>query len=213
MSIPSLKRDRDIIRSVSVRTRDDVAVLQDLPKGRTQISHAFPIIPTFDALSYFTLTGIAKPHDSLEAYVHDVTPLHYEDPKAGQTADVVVIRLRAYRATYAPDSSDTADGRTHIKLDPYEFVTAQSRGDALFFSDLVYDNSTKLPVHVGFVGPDDRAFSVDYTTVDGHWVLERTHYEETIFAPLRVGRVHYTIDATFSDYSFPATAPDPQLAQ
>ena len=37
-------------------------------------------------------------------------------------ADVVVIRLRAYRATFASDSSSDPAGKLHLTLDPYQFV-------------------------------------------------------------------------------------------
>lgn len=212
LSVPSLKRERDIVRYVAVRTSDDRALVQDLPKGRSQITHAFPMIPTFDALSYFTLTGTANLKDSLESYVHDVTPLEYADPTAARDADVVVIRLRAYRVSYAADSSDAPNGRTHLTLEPYHFVEEHASKDNFFFRDISIDNSTKLPLHVGFEGPDGLAFSVDYTTVEGHWLIAHAHYEQTQFAPLRIGRVHGIVDATFSDFTFPPFAPDPRLA-
>jgi hypothetical protein len=215
LSIPSLNKQRTIERLVKARTSDDKAILQDLPKGREQITHAFPLLPTFDALSYFTLTGTVNYRDALESYVHDVTPLTYDNPGAnkGADADVVVIRLRAYRATFAPDSSDAPDGKTHITLDPYQFVEAQASKDNFFFNDMVCDNTTKLPLHIGFQGADGLSFAVDYTTADGNWVVNHAHYEQTQFAPMRIGRVHAVVDADFSDFTFPSSAPDPRLAE
>ncbi|MBV9103834.1 MAG: hypothetical protein JO060_09590 [Candidatus Eremiobacteraeota bacterium] len=215
VSIPSLKRERDIIRFVQARTSDDVALVHDLPNGRVQLTHAFPILPTFDALAYFTLTGRATWHDQLEAYVHDVTPLQYEsDPTPqGEHVDVVISRLRAYRVKYAPDSSDAQNGKTHLLLEPYHFVTEQASKDNFFLKDVFIDNKTDLPTHVSFEGPDGLAFSVDYTTIQGQWVVDRAHYEQTTFAPLRIGRVHAIIDASFDQFEFPSTSPDPQLAQ
>jgi hypothetical protein len=70
-----------------------------------------------------------------------------------------------------------------------------------------------LPQHVAFEGPDGLAFVVDYTTADGHWLVQHAHYEQTQFAPLRIGRVHAIVDATFSDFTFADTAPDPRLAE
>jgi hypothetical protein len=214
LSIPSLDREKDINRAVMARTSDDKALVQDLPKGRLQVTHAFPLLPTFDALSYFTLTGTVNLRDALESYVHAVTPLQYDDPTAPKTgdADVVVIRLRAYRAAYAPDSSDAPDGRTHITLDPYQFVEQQASKDNFFFNDLVCDNATHLPLHVAFAGADGLKFAVDYGTVDGTWVVQHAHYEQTQFAPLRAARVHAVVDAAFSDFTFPADPPDPRLA-
>jgi hypothetical protein len=213
VSIPSMKRERDILRAVSVRTSDDRAIVQDLPKGRSQITHAFPMIPTFDALAYFTLTGTVNLKDTLESYVHDVTPLTYDASPAPHDADVVVIRLRSYRATFAPDSSDDPNGRTHLVLSPYKFVEQNATRDNFFFKDLVCDNASNLPLHVDFEGPDGLGFVVDYGTVQGYWLVQHAHYEQTQFAPMRIGRVHAVVDAAFSDFSFSQTPPDPRLAQ
>jgi hypothetical protein len=214
VSIPSLKRERDILRFVAARTSDDTAVVQDLPRGRTQITHAFPLLPTFDALAYFTLTGKATWHDQLEAYVEGVTPLTY-DPNSSSTpsehVDVVVARLRAYRVKYAADSSDAPNGKTHLTLEPYEFVTQHATKDNFFFKDILIDNASGLPTHVSFEGPDGLAFAVDYATIDGHWVVNHAHYEQTTFAPLRLGRVHAIIDATYDQFAFPAASPDPRI--
>ena len=213
LSVPSMKRERDILRSVMVRTSDDKALVQDLPKGRLQVTHAFPMIPTFDALAYFTLTGTVNMRDALESYVHDVKPLEYDDPTGPHDADVVVIRLRAYRATYASASSDAPDGKIHLTLAPYQFVQEGASKDNFFFDDLVCDNTTHLPLHVGFSGPDGLAFQVDYTFASGVWVVGHAHYEQTQFAPMRIGRVHAIVDANFSDFAFPSSAPDPRLAE
>jgi len=214
VSVPSLHRERDIVRYVVARTSDDTTVVQDLPNGRTQVTHAFPLLPTFDALSYFTLTGKANLHDSLEAYVHDVTPLTYDDqkPSTGDHVDVIVVRLRAYRVSYAADSSDAPNGHTHLTLEPYQFVKEHATKDNFFLNDIVIDNATDLPSHVAFSGPDGLGFSVDYTTADGTWVVGHAHYEQTTFAPLRIGSVHAIIDANFDQFTFPSTAPDARIA-
>jgi hypothetical protein len=68
-------------------------------------------------------------------------------------------------------------------------------------------------LHVGFGGPDGLSFAVDYTWVEGHWLINHAHYEQTQFAPLRIGRVHAIVDADFSDFAFPASAPDSRLAE
>ncbi len=210
-----MKRERTIERAVQARTSDDKALVQDLPKGRMQITHAFPLLPTFDALSYFTITGTVNLHDALESYVHDVTPLTYDNPGNAKTtdADVVVIRLRAYRATFAPDSSSDPGGKLHLTLEPYQFVQEKASKDNFFFNDLVCDNSTNLPLHVGFQGDDGLAFAVDYTTVGGNWVVGHAHYEQTQFAPMRLGRVHAIVEADYSDFAFPTSPPDPRLAE
>jgi hypothetical protein len=205
-------REREIDRAVSVRTKDDLAVIQDLPKGRNQLGHGFPITPAFDALSYFTLSWKIGAHFDMTSYVHDVTPLRYQDlPESA--ADVVVFRLRQYRAEYAPDSSDDPNGKTHITLAPYDFVKrAVVKPDSTFFlSDLYIDNATDLPVQVRYQGGDDIDFMLSYATFEGHWLIEHAHYEETLHGPLRIGSLHVVADATYDDFTFPQEAPDERL--
>ena len=209
----SLGKERDVIRAVSVRTRDDLAVIQDLPAGANQLGHGFPVTPSFDALSYFTLSWRVGAHTEVSSYVHDVTPLTYPDA-ANPDADVVGVRLRSYKAEYAPDSSDAADGKTHITLVPYDFVRRQTtRPDETFFlSDLVIDNATGLPADVRYQGGSDIVFDVQYGMIDAHWVITHAHYEETLHGPLHIGMLHVTADATYDQFTFPEAAPDPRLA-
>src|SRR5579872_1584657 len=53
---PSMHQTVDVNRRVSVRSSDNTAILQDLPQGATSLGPAFPISPTFDALSYFRIS-------------------------------------------------------------------------------------------------------------------------------------------------------------
>jgi hypothetical protein len=212
VSAPSAGRSRDVQRAISVRTKDDLAVIQDLPFGRNQLGRGFPITPAFDALSAFTLSWKIGAHFDMTSYVHDVTPLHYaDDPKS--SADVVVVRLRQYRAAYADDSSDAPDGKTHITLQPYDFVKhAALKPDSTFFlSDLYIDNATDLPFEVRYQGGDDIALNVRYAMPEGHWLIDHAHYEETLHGPLRIGRVHVIADASYDDFKFPEEAPDERL--
>src|SRR5579872_6698809 len=55
IEVPSMGQDLDVNRRVIVRSADDVALLEDLPRGAQTLAHSFPISPTFDALSYFRL--------------------------------------------------------------------------------------------------------------------------------------------------------------
>ncbi len=212
VSAASAGRHREVLRAVSVRTNDDLAVIQDLPRGRNQLGHGFPITPAFDALSYFTLSWKIGAHFDVTSYVHDVTPLTYAQ-QGNTTADVVVFRLRQYRAQYASDSSDATDGTTHITLEPYDFVKrAAVKPDSTFFlSDLYVDNATGLPSRVRYQGGDDIDFAVDYGTLEGHWLIDHAHYEETLRGPLRIGRLHVVADATYDHFEFPSAAPDERL--
>ncbi|GAC1395524.1 MAG: hypothetical protein NVS3B17_11020 [Vulcanimicrobiaceae bacterium] len=212
VSAPSMGQHRRVVRAVAVRTKDDLAVLQDLPSGENQLGHGFPVTPAFDALSYFTLSWKVGAHGALSAYVHDVVPLTYDTTKTSG-ADVVVVRLYAYRAEYATDSSDAPDGKTHINLVPYDFVKkhAVKPQSTFYLSDVVVDNATHLPTHVRYLGGDGIEFAVDYTTEQGHWVVSHAHYEETLHGPLAIGRLHVIADAVYDQFAFPPGAPDPRL--
>ncbi len=212
MTAPSLGQHREVERAVAVRTKDDLAVLQDLPHGANQLGHGFPITPSFDALSYFTLSWKVGAHGEFSSYVHDVVPLQYDLSKKS-AADVVVIRLLQYRAEYAPDSSDAPDAKTHIVLVPYDFVKRRAiKPDSTFYlSDVVIDNASHLPSSVRYVGGDDIDFSIDYTMTQGHWLVSHAHYEETLHGPLRLGRLRVIADANYDQFAFPDGAPDPRL--
>jgi len=211
VSVPALNRERDILRSVSVRTRDDSAVIVDLPNGGTQVGHAFPITPSFDALSNFVLHWKIGIHQDVTSYVSDVEPLHYDS--SSSNADVVVFRLRQYKAFYAKDSSDAPDGKTHVTLEPYDFVKKQAAkpDNTFYLADLYIDNASGLPTEVIYTGGDDIRFTIDYGTFAGHWLVQHVHYEETLRGPLRLGRLHFSADAIYDQFAFPVTAPDPRL--
>lgn len=213
VSAPAVHKDRDVIRAVQVRTSDDLAVIQDLPRGANLLGRGFPVTPTFDALSQFTLSWRVGAHTEVSSYVHDVTPLRYPDV-VNNAADVLVVRLHQYRAEYAEDSSDDPNGKTHIRLVPYDFVKRQvTKPDSTFFlSDLVIDNASGLPARVRYEGGDDIVFVVDYGMLGGHWLINHAHYEETLHGPLRIGRLHVSADAIYDEFAFPSAAPDPRLA-
>jgi hypothetical protein len=212
VSVPALNRERDILRAVSVRTRDDSAVIVDLPNGGTQVGRGFPITPSFDALSNFVLHWKIGIHQDVTSYVSDVEPLRYDSTTSD--ADVVVFRLRQYKAFYAKDSSDAPDGKTHVTLEPYDYVKKQAAkpDNTFYLADLYIDNSSGLPTEVTYTGGDDIRFTIDYGTFAGHWLIQHVHYEETLHGPLRVGRLHFSADAIYDEFAFPVNAPDPRLA-
>jgi hypothetical protein len=213
VDVRSLNKHEDVARSVMARTRDDLAVMQDLPHGATRVGHSFPLLPTFDALSYFRIVGSGGPHNAVDSYVTDVRPLTFSAGAPVNGVDAVVTNLRYYYAKYADDSSDDPNGRTHIVLRPLPTLLRNYKGN-LFFSEIYIDNQTHLPMRVSFKGLNDRTLTVDYVTVDHHWLVGHAFYEETAaygVGPLRFARVHFTVDATFDDFTFPSAAPDPRL--
>jgi hypothetical protein len=183
--------------------------VQDLPAGRSFIGHPFPIVPTFDALSWFSLQWHVDAHANLDASISDVHPLTYDLSNTATDVTVVVTHLYAYSATYADDSSNAPDGVTHIRLEPYPFIV-QKAGDGFLFTDLFISNADGLPERVRLAGSHDKSFVIDYQTLNGYWLIRHVHYEETALAPLGTMRAHGIIDADFTAYTFPLNAP-PEL--
>ncbi len=211
VSAPSLGKSRELARDVAVRTNDDLAVIQDLPQGANQLARGFPVTPVFDALSYFQLDWKVGYHTEVSSFVHDIQPLTYKDPDTANS-DVVVVKLRQYKAEYAADSSDAPDGRAHIVMVPYDFVKAGANPDKTFYlSDVVVDNASDLPVSVTYSGGDNTTFVCDYGSEKGHWVVQHVHYETTLHGPLRIGQLHVIADAKYDKFAFPEDAPDPRL--
>jgi hypothetical protein len=210
VDVPVLKKYRVINRGVETRTRDDYAALQDLPKGEHQYGNSFPLIPTFDALSYFRLNfKMADPvrlHNPLTAVTMQ-GPITF-GAAAPSNADVVVISsLRNYYAHYADDSSDA---RLHLLMDPLPALT-RDNDSTFYIHDVYIDPATSLPTRVTYVGPTTE-FDIDYTTVDNHPVVSHVFYKQTLIGILHLGRTTYTIDARYDNFSFPATPTDPKVA-
>jgi hypothetical protein len=205
VDIPSLNRHKTIARAVETRTGDDFAVLQDLPQGQRQYTHSFPLIPTFDALSYFHLTYNGSRRDALSSVQLDKV-ITFSDTSASHS-DVVVTYLRYYRANYAPDTTAQI---AHIVMEPLQTLTKDNTSD-FYLHDVYVDTATNLPTRVVYAGPDTD-FSVDYIVVQNHWLVQHVVYAHTMYAPLHVGRLHFNVDATNSNFAFPAAPSDPRLA-
>jgi len=213
---PSLGQKLHTDRSVMVRTLDDAAVMKDLPGGAETLGLAFPISPTFDALSYFRLNTSIGWHRRLSSDITGpdgkgpIVPIHFDTVVHNPDA-VIVTSLRFYYPKFAPDSSDAPGGRTHLIMEALPTLTNNNTSD-FYISDVIIDNATKLPLEVTYSGKDDRRFVIDYETVKGHWVVKHALFEQTIYGVLHIGRVHYVADTTFTDYAFPQSPPDPRLA-
>ncbi len=218
VNIPAMKQARRISRAVEARTRDDLAVLQDLPRGANQLGHAFPVPPTFDALSYFRinfrLQDPIRQHNPLTAVLLQspgaglpAQPLRFGDPVASNPdVTVVVTTLRNYYAQYAPDTTDRI---AHIVMLPLPALTRDNDSD-FYLKDVYVDTVTNLPTRIVYSGPSTD-FALDYTMVENHWLIDRAHYSHTLFAPLHIGQTTFTTDATYSAFTFPALPSDPRL--
>jgi hypothetical protein len=207
VDVPSLRRHKVISREVETRTRDDYAVLQDLPRGQRQYAHSFPLIPTFDAISYFRVTFNGSQRDTL-SYVEPGPAITFKDPREASHADVVVVSLRYYHATYAVDSTEE---RPHILMDALPSLTRGNSSD-FYIHDVYVDAASNLPTRVVYAGPAT-TFTCDYQVVEGHWLVSHATYVHTFFGPLHMGRITATAEASNHDFGFPATPSDPKLAQ
>jgi hypothetical protein len=206
IDVPSMKRHRVIEREVETRTKDDFARLHDLPNGGTQYAHSFPLIPTFDAISYFRFQFNGSQRDAL-SYVQEMQPITFSDTPDTH-ADVVVKMLRYYHASYAPDTTDAV---AHILMDALPTLTRGNDSD-FYIHDVYVDTATNLPTRVVYVGPTTQ-FTCDYTVVENHWLVKHASYTHTFYGPFHIGRVTAIADATNTDFRFPPVPSDPKLAQ
>jgi hypothetical protein len=220
VNIKALNKTRTISRAVEARTRDDLAVLQDLPRGQNQLGHAFPVSPAFDAISYFRLdfrlTDPIRQHNPLTA-ITLLSPGPDLPPQPIRFADVapsrpdiavVAISLRNYYAEYAADSGDRI---VHIVMHP---LTALTKGNdsTYYLKDVYVDTATDLPTRIVYSGPTTE-FDLDYAVRDTHWIIMHAYYQESIFAPFHIGQTTFTTDATYSDFTFPAEPKDERLRE
>ena len=207
VDVPAMRQHKTISRAVETRTADDFAVLQDLPRGQRQYAHSFPLVPTFDALSYFHIYYNGSRRDAL-SYVQLEKVLTFSDPApTGARSDVVVTYLRYYHAEYA---DDTTDRIAHIRMDPLQTLTTGNASD-FYLHDVYVDMATMLPTRVVYTGPDT-SFAADYTVVQDHWLVQHMTYSRVMYAPMHLGRVSFSVDATNRDFAFPATPADARLA-
>lgn len=218
VEVPALKQSRRIERAVEMRTRDNLAVLQDLPRGQNQLGGAFPVPPSFDALSYFKidfrLGDPIRQHNPLTAVTVlspapnlPPQPLQFSDPvPSSPDVTVVVTTLRNYYAAYAPDSSDAV---AHIVMQPLPALT-HDNDSSFYLKDVYVDAATDLPTRIVYSGPAT-TFTLDYAVVAGHWLVDHAFYSRTIFGPLHIGQTTFTTEASYNAFTFPGTPADPRL--
>jgi hypothetical protein len=210
VDVPALKTSQVVSRAIEVRTRDDLAVLQDLPTGQNQVGHAFPVSPTFDALSYFQLDfHLGDPirrHNPLTA-VTMFQVLEYSDPVPSHPeVAVVATSLRNYYAHYADDSNDRI---AHIIMEPLPALTTGNHSD-FYLHDVYIDLQTNLPTRITYHGPTTD-FELDYTEIEQHWLIDHAFYRRTFFGPLHIGQTSFTVDARYGMFTFPLVPNDVRL--
>ncbi len=195
-------RIKDIDREVAVRVADDYAVMHDLPQGATRTGSAFPVFPFFDPFSSFQFSYFAN-LTKLDITFTPGVPFELQTPAPDPTVDAVVPYFSGWAPHYAPDSSGDA---VHLLIDP-----TPRTGNSFYPSEVTQDPATQLPSHVTMQeNGTDMTIGLDYAMVDGHWLV--TH--GTFSATQRAIGITFKVnaDTTYSDFTFPTTAPDPQLA-
>jgi hypothetical protein len=207
IAIPSMHRERDVDCREVTRTLDNVTYVEDLPRGgRRFANEAFPLPPSFNAISAFdlrygmSLRGVAAFHLS---NVHALTYRH----SALADADAVVVSTRGYHVNFAPDSSEDARGVRHILLTPTKTLLSHAPKNTYYFSEMTIDNASGLPLRVIYVGANEFRMTVDYAVTGGNWYITRAHLESTLAGPFGLGRVHFLADTEFSEITNWATAP------
>lgn len=195
-------RIKDIDRAVSVRVADDYAVMQDLPQGATRTGSAFPVIPFFDPFSSFRFSYFANV-TKLDIDFVPGAPFQLQIPAPDTNVDVIVPYISEWAPRYAPDSTDDA---LHLLIDP-----TPRTGNSFYPSDVKADPGSQLPSHVTMQdSASDMTIGLDYSMVDGHWIVTHGTFSATQHAIGMTFKV--SAETTYSDFTFPTTAPDPQLA-
>ncbi|HET9030039.1 MAG TPA: hypothetical protein VFN49_07675 [Candidatus Aquilonibacter sp.] len=194
---------RDINRSVALRVADDYAVMHDLPQGAERVGEAFPILPYIDLFSQFQYCWFAN----LKAVDITFVPgalWYLKMPDPDPSVDLQVPYFSQWAPRYAPDSTDAL---VHLIMEP----SPRLRDGNFYPVDVVEDPATQLPSHVAFafVGRDE-TLAFDYGMVQGHWVATKAVWSATQHVFVSTFKV--TATTTFSDFTFPDTAPDPRLA-
>jgi hypothetical protein len=201
--VDGANRSEDINRAVAVRVADDYAVMQDLPNGAQRTGPAFPVIPFFDPFSSFRFSYFANLH-KVNITFDPGAPFYFPLPPPDPSVDAVVPYMSEYDPQYAPDSRD---GALHVLIDP----TSRTGSGNFYPSDVSEDPQSQLPAHVTLqVNGSDMVIGLDYGIVDGYWVVTRGTWSAT----QHVMGLTFKVNAvtTFSDFTFPTTPPESQLA-
>lgn len=210
VDVPAIGRKQRISRAVESRTRDDEAVIQDLPTGQNQLGPSFPITPAFDAISYFHLTfRLGDPlrgKNPISGVVVD-RPITFDAPQASsEDVAVVASTLRNYYPEYAPDSTDAV---AHILMQPLPALT-RNNPSTFYLHDVYVDTATNLPTRVTYRGVE-ADFDLDYERNEHGWLVDHVYYRRTLFGPFHLGRLSFTVNATYSQFAFPAEPNDARL--
>lgn len=211
ITIPRMHREREVDCREVTRTRDGMTHIADLPNGAQRFAdQAFPISPSFNAVAAFDIRYGMSLRGVPSFQLSNIHPLTYRQRDTAE-ADAIVISTRGYRVSFAPDSSEAANGFRHIFFEPTAMARRHAPKDVYYFSEMLIDNATGLPSRITYAGANDFRMSFDYTVNAGNWFMTAAHVESTLAGPFGVGRVHFFAETTFSELATSAIAPLPSF--
>ncbi|MHB8146952.1 MAG: hypothetical protein ACYDGM_06790 [Vulcanimicrobiaceae bacterium] len=199
--VTGANREQNINRQVAVRVADDVAVMQDLPRGERRTGQAFPIIPYFDPISSFAFSYFAN-LKRVDISLTRAAPWYFALPAPDPSVNETVAYNSFFVPTYAADSTPAA---LHLLLAP------TPRFHGFYPAEIIEDPATQLPAHILMRSTaDDEEISLDYQVIDGHWLITHGVYSATQHVAFMSFKV--VADITFDEFAFPTQPPDPALA-
>ena len=202
--VEGANKAEDINRYVVVRVADDCAIMQDLPNGAQRTGPAFPVIPFFDPFSSFQFSYFAN-LKKIDITFDPGQPFQLAAPPVDPSVDAVVTYFSEWTPRYAPDSTDNA---IHLLIEP----TPRTGDNTFYPSEVVEDPQSQLPSHVTLQdNGTDMQIGLDYSIVDGHWIVTKGTWSATQHVAI-IGAFKVNAVTTFTDFTFPTTAPDPRIA-
>lgn len=191
----------DTISAKIVITNDGIRIVPTVQRDgdeKPAVMSPFPMPGIYDTLSDFTIkvtASLRKPH--LVAYALNPRPLKYDTRTAKERGvDSVATFVRGYDIETVDDA---APGTIHLKLQIQEAVKSSYSG---WFTDIIIDLATMLPIRVATASPNNGRIIFDYVVIDGHWVIRHLSYHEMIPGAIQLGKVPLDFESDFIDYKF-----------
>lgn len=207
--LSALHRDQEFDSEVSVRTKDQVAVVTDGQSREVSLRDPYPAPPTFDPFSTFDWKVTVSFSRRLKTRMTNIVPLRYEHQQS--VADVVARTSKDYVIRFAP-GSDGADDRIRLVLEPTERMRMRA---TLWFTDVVIDRATMLPVSATYrqkgQGNAFVTLAIEFRPFAGRLFVSSLRYYAT-GAALGFGKVTVDLVCDYGAYALPLEPPDPRLS-
>ena len=181
---------------ITLRTGDGKALVRSSPGATATLDAPLPLGPSVDALAEWAFSFDAKDGSARlnVAYEH---PVHYVAPAAAPGDTVVVASVSGYSLSYAADDAN----QLHVKPATAAMRAFAAQANHFVYRDVWFDPATYLPTRVVLAAVDE-TLTLNYAVVGTHWLLRDFSYAGRLDELRRDGEPA-TIEATYSDYSFP----------